>query len=141
VKVNVGQEPRRIIDALSRGARLKCPACGRAFIFEAPFRRRLNCPACGALFEREEGYFVGAISINLVTTEAALLFVYFVCLLTVGFDESLIFKVLLPVALLFPVAFYHHSWGAWLGFDHLIEPLPVAAARPRREGRANDTHD
>jgi hypothetical protein len=26
--------------------------------------------------------------------------------------------------LLFPVAFYHHSWSFWLGFDYLIESLP-----------------
>jgi uncharacterized protein (DUF983 family) len=135
---NVGKQSRRIIDTVSRGARLKCPACGRASIFDAPFRRRDQCPSCAASFEREEGYFVGAISINLVATEAALLCVYFVCLLTVGFDEGLIFKVLLPVALLFPVVFYHFSWGAWLAFDHFFEPLPKFDERRRRgKGRPN----
>ena len=119
---------RRIIEALTRGARLRCPACGRASIFEAPFRRRHHCPSCAALFEREEGYFVGAISINVVATELAVLVVYLVCLLTVGFDEGLIFKVLLPVGLLFPVAFYHFSWGAWLALDHFFERLPKYSA-------------
>ncbi|HEX7176588.1 MAG TPA: hypothetical protein VF240_15085, partial [Pyrinomonadaceae bacterium] len=71
------KEPqRRINDTLARGVRLRCPACGRASIFETPFRRRPACPSCRVSFEREEGYFVGAISINLVTTEAALLIVY-----------------------------------------------------------------
>ena len=136
------KEPqRRISDTLSRGVRLRCPACGRASIFEAPFRRRHGCPACGVSFEREEGYFVGAISINLVTTEAALLVVYLVCLLTVGFNEGLIFTVLLPVGLLFPVAFYHHSWGAWLAFDHFIEPLPKISERRRGHGPAGTPND
>ncbi len=76
------------------------------------------------MFEREEGYFVGAISINVVTTELVILVVYLLCLVTISFNENLIFMVLLPLALLFPVAFYHHSWSIWLGFDHLIESLP-----------------
>ena len=134
-------QPQRIIDILSRGMRLLCPACGRASIFEAPFRRRHHCPSCRASFEREEGYFVGAISINLVSTEAALLVVYLVCLLTVSFNERLIFTVLLPVGLLFPVAFYHHSWGAWLAFDHFIEPLPKLPERRRGEGPADTPDD
>lgn len=136
------KEPHRIIrDALSRGVRLRCPACGRASIFEAPFRRRHGCPSCRSSFEREEGYFVGAVSINLVSTEAALLLVYLVCLLTVGFREGLIFTVLLPVGLLFPVAFYHHSWGAWLAFDHFIEPLPKLPERRRGDGPPNTSND
>jgi len=28
------------------------------------------------------------------------------------------------MALIFPVAFYHHSWSLWLGFDFLVESLP-----------------
>jgi len=39
--------------------------------------------------------------------------------------------------LLFPVAFYHHCWSIWLGFDHLIEGLPKnkkrASAQPESE--------
>ena len=135
------KEPKRITETLARGMSLRCPACGRARIFEAPFRRRHGCPSCRASFEREEGYFVGAISINLVSTEAALLVVYLICLLTVGFNERLIFTVLLPVGLLFPVAFYHHSWGAWLAFDHFIEPLPKLPGARRGGGPSNTSDD
>jgi hypothetical protein len=28
------------------------------------------------------------------------------------------------MALIFPVAFYHHSWSLWLGFDFIVESLP-----------------
>jgi hypothetical protein len=31
--------------------------------------------------------------------------------------------VLFVMALLFPVAFYHHSWSVWLSFDHAVEGL------------------
>lgn len=99
-------------------------------MFERPFRRRHGCPACGVTFEREEGYFVGAISINLVATELVILFVYLGSLVVFGYDERLILFVLLPLALLFPVAFYHFSWSAWLAFDNFFEPLP--RHKPRR---------
>lgn len=126
-----------MITVLTRCVGLRCPACGGSPIFRAPFKVRHHCPACGALFEREEGYFVGALSINVVTTELVILVTYLLCLMTIGFDERLILFVLLPAALVFPVLFYHHSWSLWLGFDHLIEPLPGdgRARGARSDGR------
>ena len=73
---------------------------------------------------REAGFFVGAILINVVTTEFVILAMYIFCLLIVGLDYQVVLTVLFAAALLFPVAFYHHSWSIWLGFDHLVEGLP-----------------
>ena len=116
---------------LSRSLRLRCPVCGAASIAERPFRIRHHCPACRALFKREEGFFVGAIAINLVATEGFTILLCFAGLLF--FDFQALFTALFAVALLLPVAFYHHAWGAWLGLDHLIESLP----RYEGEGRKN----
>ena len=106
-----------------------CPACGRAGVFRAPFKVRHHCPACGALFQREEGFFVGALMINVVTTEAAVLVAFAVFLLALGGQDPLTLPLLFAVALLFPVAFYHHSWSLWLSADHLIERLPKYGKR------------
>ena len=84
---------------------------------------RHHCPACLALFQREEGFFVGAIMINVVTTEAAVMAAAGICLLVLGDGGTLLLTLLFAVALLFPVAFYHHSWSLWLAADHLIEGL------------------
>lgn len=73
---------------------------------------------------REAGFFVGAILINVVTTEMVILAIYVLCLVIFSFDYQLILPVLFTASLLFPVAFYHHSWSIWLGFDHLVEGLP-----------------
>ena len=66
---------------------------------------------------REAGFFVGAILINVVTTEMVILAIYLICLVVLGFDSQWVLTVLFTAALLFPVAFYHHSWSIWLGFD------------------------
>jgi len=77
-----------------------------------------------SLFKREEGFFVGAILANVVTTEFTILVVCMFCLLILGFDYSVVLVVLFILALVFPVAFYHHSWSLWLGFDYIVESLP-----------------
>lgn len=120
-----------VLGTLSRALRLRCPVCGLSSIVERPFKVRHHCPSCNALFQREAGFFVGAILANVVTTEAFILAVYVVCLLA-GFRYQLILALLFATALLFPVAFYHHSWSLWLAFDHIIEKLPQNAGPPGR---------
>jgi len=73
---------------------------------------------------REAGFFVGAILVNVVTTEAVILLAYLFCLVIAGFDFRWVLSVLFAAALIFPVAFYQHSWSIWLGFDHVVETLP-----------------
>ncbi|HEX8560062.1 MAG TPA: DUF983 domain-containing protein [Pyrinomonadaceae bacterium] len=115
---------RHFVRTLGRGARLRCPACGGAPVFKTPFRVRPLCRACGALFQREEGFFVGAIMINVVTTEAAVMAAGGLWLLLGPGDDAVMLSLLLAVALVFPVAFYHHAWSLWLAADHLVEGLP-----------------
>lgn len=117
-----------ILAVLSRCARLKCPACGGASIVARPFHIAHSCPACDALFKREDGFFVGAIAVSVVTTEAVILFIYVLSLLFYrGDDEQAMLGVLFAVAVVFPLAFYHHGWSVWLAFDHLVEGLPKHA--------------
>jgi uncharacterized protein (DUF983 family) len=123
------KDGRSIFETLVRGARLRCPACGGARVFQSPFRVRHHCPACGAVFQREEGFFVGAIMLNVVTTEAAVMGAAGLCLLLFPGRAALLLGLLFAVALLFPVAFYHHSWSLWLAGDHLVEGLPRRGSR------------
>lgn len=112
------------VEALGRCLRLRCPDCGRASIALRPFQIRHHCPSCEALFKREDGFFVGAIAVNVVTTEAAVLFAYLLSMFLLGLDYRLVLNLLFALALLFPLAFYHHSWSVWLTLDHLVETLP-----------------
>jgi uncharacterized protein (DUF983 family) len=113
-----------ILTVLSRALRLRCPVCGQSSIARAPFRIRHHCPNCRSLFKREEGFFVGAILANVMTTELVILLVCMFWLIVAGSNYESVLAGLFVVALLFPVAFYHHSWSLWIGFDFLVEGLP-----------------
>ena len=117
-------EQRSTLPVLWRAIRLRCPACGQSSLIERPFHIRHHCPSCRSLFKREEGFFVGAILANVITTEFVILVVCLVWLLVVGGSYQTVLIGLFVLALLFPLAFFHHSWSFWLAFDYLIESLP-----------------
>jgi uncharacterized protein (DUF983 family) len=121
----------QIKKVLARSWRLLCPACGESKIFSQAFHIRHHCPQCLALFKREDGFFVGAILANVVITELVILLVCFFCLLIIGANYESVLVVLFVTALIFPVAFYHHSWSLWLGFDFIVESLPKYDATKR----------
>ena len=82
------------------------------------------------IFKREEGFFVGAIMANVVATEVLVLLTYFACLL-LDLNERAMLTILFAIGVVFPIAFYHHSWSLWLAMDHLIEGLPRNEKRAR----------
>jgi len=118
-----------MISVLARCARLCCPACGRSSIFQSPFRVRHHCASCRALYAREDGFFVGALMINVVTAEVAGLVFYFACLLTIGHSDRLFLTTMLPLSVVLAVGFYHHSWSLWLSLDYAVEGLPEYGER------------
>jgi uncharacterized protein (DUF983 family) len=120
----VNRNGRSIFKVLTRALRLRCPACGQSSIVRGPFQIRHHCPQCRSLFKREEGFFVGAIMANVITTEFVILVACFVWLFLFGSTYEKALVALFITALIFPVAFYHHSWSLWLGFDYLVESLP-----------------
>ena len=123
---------RPIAKTLLRSLRLSCPACGQSSIVQAPFHIKHHCPNCQALFKREQGFFVGAILANVVTTEILIMLAYVVCLFLIPHQDQLMLGILFGVGVSFPILFYHHSWSFWLGFDYLVESLPKHIDRPER---------
>lgn len=121
-----------IKDLLLRCLRLRCPVCGQSSVFERWFHVRHHCLSCRALFQREDGFFVGAIVINIITTEVLIIAIYVVCLLLISSRFQLMLNILFIFGISFPVAFYHHSWSVWLSFDHLVETLPKYAEQTKR---------
>ncbi len=111
-------------EAFRRAVKLRCPVCGQGALVERPFHIRHHCQSCDSVFKREDGFFVGAILANVVITELMILVVCFFALLVLGVDYEAMLWVLFTIGVLFPIAFYHHSWSLWLMFDNLVEGLP-----------------
>jgi uncharacterized protein (DUF983 family) len=106
-----------------RSLKLQCPACGQASIVARPFNLKHRCDACGVIFKREEGFFVGAIMANVVTTEVFIVVIYLACITFTSLNERVVLTILFVAGVSFPLIFYHHAWSLWLAMDHLIEGL------------------
>ncbi|MEP6717852.1 MAG: hypothetical protein ABJB21_01850 [bacterium] len=120
----MSSEQRSVLPVLWRAIRLRCPACGQSSLIERPFHIKHHCPSCRSLFKREEGFFVGAILANVITTEFVILVVCLVWLLVVGANYQTVLVGLFILAIICPILFFHHSWSFWLALDYLIESLP-----------------
>ena len=62
----------------------------------------------------------------MVATEGVILLVYVISLPIFAAHYQLVLGLLFMLAVLFPLAFYHHSWSLWLGLDELVEGLQPA---------------
>ena len=111
-----------------RGLGKKCPVCGRGKVFESWFHMRTRCTECGYNFEREEGYWVGALIVNIAFAEAWFALLFVVILIATLPDVAWV--PLLVVALitngLLPVFFYPYSRSLWMAVDLYFHP----AAQP-----------
>jgi hypothetical protein len=85
---------------------------------------RAACAVCHLRFEREPGYFIGAIYINYGVT--VLLALAGFQILDMTLDPTLTQQLLLWVAFasLFPLFFYRYSKSLWLCVDCWINPEP-----------------
>jgi uncharacterized protein (DUF983 family) len=80
---------------LIRGLLLRCPNCGKGKLFRRGFTMYEKCPVCGWRFEREEGYWTGAIALNLG----------------------------LPKPFILPFLFFRHAKSFWMSIDFMLHPV------------------
>ncbi|MEY2581305.1 MAG: hypothetical protein QOE09_1154 [Ilumatobacteraceae bacterium] len=114
---------------LRRALLLRCPWCGsrRTFI-----RRWLGkyerCRTCGIRWRREEGFELGAVTLNTVLT-----FLVLTIGMAVGFiitypDIPVVPMVLslVGIAVLMPIIIYPFTFTIWLAIDLAVHPLDDA---------------
>ncbi len=112
---------------LRRGLTKKCPVCGSGHLFDGWFRMKERCPRCDFKFEREEGFFLGAYTINLAISEGLLLLlaiVPLIALLATGRDVNIwpIVVIGLIAAIVAPLVFYPFSRTIWSAIDLILRP-------------------
>ncbi|HET6371754.1 MAG TPA: DUF983 domain-containing protein [Candidatus Polarisedimenticolia bacterium] len=110
------------VNILASAALLRCPRCGTRPVFSGWFRMRRSCRGCELVFEREPGYFIGAIYLNYGFTAALMIGGYFALevLTPVGPAARLIACAAVGVAV--PILFFRHARVLWLGIDIYLDP-------------------
>lgn len=121
---------------LGRAVRRRCARCGEAGAFVSWSRVHESCPACGFAFEREHGYWVGAMIVNTTITFALFLVVLVGGMVLtwpdVPWTPLLVATVL--VMLVVPIGLYPWSKSIWMAVElsyHQLEPEERAAAAAR----------
>ena len=114
----------RALAVVLAGARMRCPRCGRGRLFAraAALRMHRSCPVCGWVFEREEGYWTGAIAVDMILTELLVSVIALGLVLLTSTPPLVVFAVGLPAAVLFPILFYPFAKSFWMRFDLLLHP-------------------
>lgn len=114
--------PRR----LAAIAAMRCPRCCRGAVYSGLLRMRRACTECHLQFEREPGYFTGAMYasyfLGIVTTMPAWLGML---LAGAGLGPILGVAVALVVVLM-PVSF-HYSRVMWMHADAYVNPNTFAS--------------
>ena len=98
--------------------RLRCPRCLTGRMFRGTFAMNDPCPDCGLLFQREEGYFLGAMYFSYVLGTALLLPGFFLAQhLLADWDGTLVAVLawLLYLPLVPPV--FRYSRALWVYFE------------------------
>lgn len=111
---------------LIRGLLLRCPNCGKGKLFRSFFKMYEKCAVCGWRFEREEGYWTGAIAVNLVVTELliALVAVPLATMLALNNEPiTLLLIIGLPLPFVLPFLFFRHAKSLWMSIDFMVHPI------------------
>lgn len=109
---------------LARGLSHRCPNCGARSLFEPgrPFTLRPACDRCGLRLERDEGGFLGAMSLNYGVT-ICLFLVPVLLVHLAGWISGTTAAITAGVgALAFPILFYRSSRSWWLMNYYLVLP-------------------
>ena len=108
--------------ALLRGLLLRCPNCGQPHLYRQWLRMVDRCPRCGLHFEREEGYWTGAVAINTVATEVVFIALLAVVVIWTWPDVPMVPVLIGALVLngLFPLIFYPFSKTIWVAVDRAL---------------------
>jgi uncharacterized protein (DUF983 family) len=107
---------------LTRGLIRRCPRCGKGDLFDGPLSIRAECPTCGLRLEREEGGFLGAMTLNFALTTLVWIVVLVVWLVLDLPDVHVAALTVTSLVLvgIFPLVFWRTSKTVWAAVDFLV---------------------
>ena len=114
------------VTILIRGLLLRCPYCGKGKLFRRGFTMYEKCPVCGWRYEREEGYWTGAVAVNLVVTELLIALVAVPLAVALALAQqpiTLLLIIGLPMPFILPFLFFRHAKSLWMSIDFMVHPV------------------
>jgi uncharacterized protein (DUF983 family) len=123
------------------GTTKRCARCGSGNLFERWFTMVDDCPRCGLHFEREQGYWAGALAINIGIAGATFVVAFVVALVLTIPDIPVVplLAVLVPLMIIVPTVAYPFSKTIWVAVDRALlqhldhnEKLDEQVGRTRR---------
>ncbi|MFZ0625462.1 MAG: DUF983 domain-containing protein [Acidimicrobiia bacterium] len=129
----------RTTSMIGRALRRRCPRCG-AKAFQSYFRLNEDCTSCGLHFEREEGYWVGALIINTTITFGTFIVIFVGGILITWPDVpwALLMGLTVGINLILPIVFYPQSKTIWNALEmswHPLEDEEISEASRRAGSR------
>jgi uncharacterized protein (DUF983 family) len=117
-----GHHVSRAALVFGRALRLRCPRCGEGELFTGWFTMPPRCSFCGIAFEREQGYFVGAIYVNYAVTVGIAVMGYLVLWACTTISTAGQLALWVPFVVIFPLWFFRYSRSLWLAIAYLFDP-------------------
>jgi hypothetical protein len=98
------------------------------------------CKVCGFVYEREQGYFIGAMYINYGVSLLAVLAGWIVLEFIVKASSERLVWGLAIIAIAIAICFYPYSKALWMAIDLRVDPLKTEgnakSAQPQVEERS-----
>lgn len=123
---------------LRRGITRRCARCGSGHLFKGWFTIVDDCPRCGLHFEREQGYWSGALAINMLLVGGlfAIVFVTILALTIPDIPVGLTLAICIPIAVLGPIVLYPFSKTIWVAVDRaFLQQMDVNEQRDEQTRR------
>jgi uncharacterized protein (DUF983 family) len=104
---------------LRRGLMRRCANCGSGHLFRGWFRMVPDCPRCGLHFEKEPGYWVGAVAINTIVVFAlfAVVLVVYSALTIPDIPWVPLLVIEVVIMAITPAVYYPFSKTTWVAVD------------------------
>jgi uncharacterized protein (DUF983 family) len=121
---------QQVLEYFARALLLRCSVCGKGGILSNWFKVKPKCPSCGYALQREEGYYTGAMALNLLASEfivTGVLLLYLVktwplALTWPSPELQTVWYVSIAAAGLLPILAFPFARTIWIAFDLTFRP-------------------
>jgi uncharacterized protein (DUF983 family) len=104
---------------------LRCPQCRRGQLFKRRlgFAMHERCPICRLKFDRGNGYYIGALGLNLVLAETVATALWLPLAVDQSVPLSTAYAVGVGASVGLPILGFRHARSFWIAMDRLLNPV------------------